>query len=230
MKLLFSPEFIAGCLLATALAGGPAFADDSPPAAQATHHRAFFGGERPSRDAREVANWIVDSADNLGLPFVIVDKIGARVFVFDAGGTIRGAAAALLGSARGDHTVPGIGDREYADMRPEERTTPAGRFVASRGINARGEDIVWVDYDSAVSLHRVVTSNRKERRLHRLATPTPLDNRISYGCINVPALFFDKVVKPAFLDTDGIVYVLPETKPARQVFGANTVQARAPGR
>jgi hypothetical protein len=157
---------------------------------------------------------------------VIVDKIDARIFVFDAGGRIQGAAPALLGSARGDDTVPGIGDREYADMPPETRTTPAGRFVAALGMDTRGEDVVWVDYDAAVSLHRVITTKPKERRLQRLATPTPLDNRISYGCINVPARFYENVVSPAFTGTDGIVYVLPETRPAREVFGSYVVEER----
>ena len=55
---------------------------------------------------------------------------------------------------------------------------------------------MWVDYDAAVSMHRVITSNPAERRLQRLASPTPKDNRISYGCINLPAAFFDKVLSP----------------------------------
>jgi hypothetical protein len=52
-------------------------------------------------------------------------------------------------------------------------------------------------------------------------------NRISYGCINVPAKFFDTVVSPAFTGTKGIVYVLPETRPRREIFGAYDVRERA---
>ena len=188
--------------------------------------RAVFARVKASRDARHIADWVVDSADNRGMPFVIVDKTDAKVFVFDAGGRILGAAPALLGLARGDDSVPGIGDREYADMPPETRTTPAGRFVAALGMNTRGEDVVWVDYDAAVDIHRVVTTNPKERRLQRLATPTPLDNRISYGCINVPKRFYEQVVQAAFTGTNGIVYVLPETRPAREVFGSYDVDER----
>jgi len=192
----------------------------------ATRLRADFGLERVSRDARDIADWVVASADNRGLPFVIVDKTDARVFVFDAGGRIQGAAPALLGAARGDDAVPGIGDRQYSEMPPKVRTTPAGRFVAGLGMSTRGEDVLWVDYQGAVSLHRVVTKNRKERRLQRLATATPLDNRISYGCINVPARFYETVVSPAFTGTDGIVYVLPETRPARAFFGSYDAAGR----
>ncbi len=188
--------------------------------------RAEFARIRAPRDVRQLADWVVDSGDNAGLPFVIVDKSNARVFVFDAGGRIQGAAPALLGVARGDHTVPGIGDRELSDMPPETRTTPAGRFVARRGMSTRGEDVVWVDYEAGVSLHRVITNRPEERRLQRLATPTPLDNRISYGCINVPARFYEHVVSPVFSGTDGIVYVLPETLSAREVFGSYDLEQR----
>ena len=77
---------------------------------------------------------------------------------------------------------------------------------------------MWVDYDAAVSMHRVLTTNPKERRLERLATPTPDDNRISYGCINVPVDFFEQYVAPAFDGHNAIIYVLPEVKPLEQVF------------
>ena len=60
----------------------------------------------------------------------------------------------------------------------------------------------------------------QERRLQRLNSPTPLDNRISYGCINVPPKFFKNVVHPAFTGTEGIVYVLPDTKSLKDVFTA----------
>lgn len=55
---------------------------------------------------------------------------------------------------------------------PHERTTPAGRFLAEAGRNADGDDIFWVDYDVAVSMHRVRAHVPAERRLQRLASPT----------------------------------------------------------
>ncbi len=182
--------------------------------------RANFKKEYPSHEARHVADWVVDSKNNSSLPFVIVDKVDAKVFVFHRDGDLRGAARVLLGLTRGDDSVPGIGDRKLSSIRPEERTTPAGRFVASLGYNLQGKEILWVDYVSAISLHRVVTTNPRERRLQRLASPTTVDKRITYGCINVPRMFFNNVVSPAFTGTDGIVYVLPETKSAREIFGS----------
>jgi hypothetical protein len=189
--------------------------------------RANFERELASRDARYVASWVVDSGDSKSMPFAIVDKTDAKVFVFDADGHLRGATVALLGLARGDGSVPGIGDRALSDIRPEERTTPAGRFVAELGRNLRRETTLWVDYDEGFAMHALRTVNPKERRPQRLATPTPLDNRISLGCIVVPVTFFENVVRPAFTGTNGIVYVLPETKLASEVFASYDVDERA---
>jgi hypothetical protein len=189
--------------------------------------RANFEQNEPSRDARHVADWVLDSGDNGGMPFVVIDKVDAKVFVFDALGQLRGAAPALLGLAIGDEAVPGIGQRKLSTIRPEERTTSAGRFVAAQDRNLQGKDILWIDYDSAISLHPVVTGTAKERRAERLASPSPLDNRVSYGCINVPVPFYKNVVGPAFSGTDGIVYVLPETRSVREVFGSYDVEERA---
>ena len=180
-----------------------------------------------SADVRALTRWIVASGDSAHLPFVIIDKIAATVFVFHPDGRLRGASPALLGLARGDDSVPGIGDRSLASIRPEERTTPAGRFVAAIGRNAHGQDVLWIDYEGAVSMHRVITGSPQDHRAQRLATPTPLDNRISYGCVNVPVKFYEGVVQPAFSGTNGIVYVLPETRSARAQFTAYDAYERA---
>ena len=186
--------------------------------------RANFERERASYDARYVADWVVDSGDNRRMPFVIVDKTEAKVFVFNADGRLRGASPALLGLAIGDYAVPGIGNRKLSSIRPEERTTPAGRFVAALGRNLHGKEILWVDYDGSVSMHPVVTNRPEERRAQRLASPTTLDKRISYGCINVPAKFYKNVVHTAFTGTNGIVYVLPEIRSVAEVFASYDVE------
>jgi len=112
-------------------------------------------------------------------------------------------------------------------VRPSERTTPAGRFVAQPGKNAGHEDVLWVDYDAAVSMHRVRATNPAEHRLERLASPTPKDNRISYGCINMPVKFFEQTLWPTFGKRGGIVYVLPEKKSLEQVFADQMRRAQA---
>jgi hypothetical protein len=164
-----------------------------------------------------MADWVSHSRDNGKNSFVIVDKKQAKVFLFDPAGTLRAATPALLGSAHGDHTVPGIGDKPLAQVKPEEKTTPAGRFIAEVGeSSSRGEDVVWVDYDAAVSMHRII---KVPERLKSLASPDVEDNRMSFGCINLPDAFYEKALRPA-VDKGTIIYVLPETKELRETFAS----------
>ena len=186
---------------------------------QQTPRQPDFAAQEASTDVHQMADWVMDHNDHQDMPFVIVDKVQARVFVFQPDGKLSGAAPALLGSAQGDDSVSGIGEREMSAILPHERTTPAGRFVSMPGFNSFGEDIVWVDYNAAVSLHRVRAKQPKEQRLQRLASVTPDDNRISYGCINLPTDFYNNVLKPALGTRRGVVYVLPETRPLQSVFG-----------
>ena len=186
-------------------------------------HRADFGGARPSADVRHIADWIAHSGDNGTLDFVIVDKKFAAVHVFGSDARLRASSPILLGSALGDMSAPDIGERPLNQVLPEERTTPAGRFMGERGRNARNEDVVWVDYDAAVSMHRVLTTNPAERRLERLATPTVDDNRISFGCINVPVAFYESSIRPLFAKTRALIYVLPDSLTPQQVFGSYAV-------
>ena len=195
----------------------------APPSASSLPRRADLGAADASADVRTIADWIAATDDAHGGPFVVVDKHYARLHVFDAQARLTASTPILLGGARGDDTVPGIGERPIELVKPEERTTPAGRFVAERGMNTRGEDVVWVDYDAAVSMHRVLTTDPAERRLERLATPTWEDNRISWGCINVPVAFYEAQLRPMFARRKAIVYILPEVKTLEQVFGIGRV-------
>jgi hypothetical protein len=124
----------------------------------------------------------------------------------------------LLGVGRGDTSPSGIGQRRLADIAPAERITPAGRFLASIGNDLGEGDILWIDYDNAISLHRVITGNIKDRRHERLASASADDNRISFGCINVPVQFFEGVILPLFNKANGVVYILPEATPLSEVF------------
>jgi hypothetical protein len=165
-----------------------------------------------------VFEWLVRARDNQDLPFMIIDKRRAHLWVFDRSARLQGDAPVLLGMAHGDHTAPGVGDKELSQIAFDDRTTPAGRFVAEAGMNARGEDVVWIDYDSGVSMHRVITANAMERRAERLATPTPDDNRVSFGCINVPKVFYEATMSATVKGGKSVVYILPDSLPVQSVF------------
>ena len=177
-----------------------------------------FAAERASADARYAAAWVLAGADNQNLPFAVVDKRDARIYVFEADGRLVGAAAVLLGITPGDFSV-GI-DRAPASLSLAERTTPAGRFEARPGRNDKGEDIVWIDYAASLALHRLRPAPVQERRPARLDSPTPDDNRISAGCVIVPVAFYEAVVAPTLGSNRSMIYVLPESHSARGMFEA----------
>ncbi len=193
-------------------------------AALSTVSSQDFGSMPASTEIRQMKQWVTDSGDNDRLPFILVDKVNARVYVFNSAGQLQGMAAALLGMARGDHSPPDIGDRSLSEVAVQDRITPAGRFVSSLSYDMNDKQILVVDDAQALSLHAVVKGIPAERRAERLQSDTPLDNRISFGCINVPVQFFKNIVSPAFTRTNGIVYILPETSPLQTLFGIGKLQ------
>ncbi len=172
-----------------------------------------------SNNVVDVAGWVLGTGDNRGLPFAIIDKEAAQVLIFDAEGKLQGLAPALLGSAVGDDSAPGVGDRELKDIPANDRTTPAGRFLAGYGPAAGGKTVLWVDYATAISIHPLPkTSPKKEKRKDRLASATADDNRITHGCINVSVAFYNKIVKPTFGKQGGVFYVLPDSSSVQTAF------------
>lgn len=180
--------------------------------------KAEFGTVKPTSAVRRMANWVVRRQDNGWAPFLIIDKRDARLYVFKPNGRLAEATPVLLGSAMGDDSFPGVGDIPVLEVQPHQRTTPAGRFVTQPGVDLEREDIVWVDYDAAVAIHRAIDKVRAEQRPERLASASPTDNRISFGCINVPVDFYDRQIAPVFGRRKAVAYILPEVKTFAQTF------------
>jgi hypothetical protein len=221
--------FVGATLLAGCGRHGQAPAPSPSAQAPAAERHADFAGEPHSDVAGRVADWVVASADAHGQSFAVIDKVAARLYVFGSHGRLAGAAPVLLGAATGDDTFPGVGDKPLAALRPEERTTPAGRFAATHGTNLRQEHVLWIDYDAAVSMHPVLTTNPAEHRLERLDSRDPQDHRISSGCVNVPTRFFETVVLPTLAQPHPLIYVLPEVRPLARVFPGAAAATRTAG-
>lgn len=204
-----------------AAAAGMWLALGSMPVLAQSPGKPDFGAQRASDDARFVADWVMDSADHHGMPFAVIDKKDARIYIFESGGRLYGSAPALLGQAIGDDSAPDVGAHTQAgDVPMLERTTPAGRFISRPGRNLDGEHVVWVDYAAALAIHRLRPGASFRSREARLASATSEDNRASLGCVVVPGAFYDQVVQPVLGHTRAVVYVLPETRPVSDVFGA----------
>ncbi|MNV24138.1 hypothetical protein D3C71_1151880 [compost metagenome] len=77
--------------------------------------------------------------------------------------------------------------------------------------------MLWVDYESAVSIHPTATGVPKEKRAERLASPTPDDNRVTHGCINVSPAFYEQIVRTTF-ERGGVFYILPDADSLADTF------------
>lgn len=62
-----------------------------------------------------------------------------------------------------------------------------------------------------------------------MLSATSDDNRITFGCINVPRAFYSKSLGPLFRKRGGYVYVLPDTRPLEEIFPRLRVQAVSNG-
>ena len=122
-----------------------------------------------------------------------------------------------IGSAVGDHTAPGVAGLALREIPGRDRTTPAGRFVGGYGPSIDAGRVLWVDHESAVSIHPTATGVPVERRVERLASPTPDDNRITHGCINVSPEFYEQVMRTTF-ERGGVFYILPDKKSLADTF------------
>ncbi|MGH8054573.1 MAG: hypothetical protein ACREP4_11715 [Stenotrophomonas sp.] len=174
-------------------------------------------GQDVSDTVIELAGWVVASKDNQGYPFAIMDKAAAQILVFSGDGRLRGATPGLFGSAIGDHTAPGVAGLALREIPGRDRTTPSGRFIGGFGPSLDAGRVLWVDYDSAVSIHPTATGVPAERRTERLASPSPDDNRVTHGCINISPGFYEQVVAPTF-ERGGVFYILPDKDSLAKTF------------
>ncbi|MGX0586003.1 hypothetical protein ACUXPF_002595 [Sphingomonas sanguinis] len=220
MKFLMAP--LAGLALLF-----PSVADArraEPPKASARKSKPKAQAEpapvlTPSASAQRVIDWVASSQDNRGLPWAVVDKVNATLFLFASDGKQMAAVPVLIGIMPGDDASPGVGTKTLASLGPAEKTTPAGRYLAKFGLPVAGERVLWVDYATSVALHPIPKdAGAREKRRERMLSPTPDDNRITFGCINVPQAFYTRQLRPTFRKKGGYVYILPDTKPIDDVF------------
>lgn len=197
-------------------AGGTVFARDAT--ANTTLKRAESLGEPVTDDARKIADWAVHTGDHKGLPFIIVDKLYAKAYAFDPSGRLISATPVLIGMGVGDTFPAGVLDMNMHQTLPSQRITPAGRFFAEEDRNLKGQPVLWVDYDAGIAIHKLSPKKTAQRRHERMASPYPADHRITFGCINVPPAWYEKVVTRHFGRKGGIVYVLPDQAPLNAVF------------
>lgn len=168
-----------------------------------------------SETANVVNSWVTQTKDNAGQKYVIADKASGEIHIMDAKGNVLASAPALYGKKVGDGMTVG--------------ETPAGIFTLTQesAPQSYGGDIQhFADAPNGdiYAIHRVLTGNPKQNRLGRLASKTADDNRVSLGCINIPAAVYDQHLSSGF---KGKLYIIPDQKELGSVFkGIEEIQAK----
>lgn len=173
-------------------------------------------GKSIPADVVKTAQWALDTKDTEGYPFIVTDKVGAAMYFFDENGVLLKKSPVLVGKNVGDF----IGNTDAG------RITPSGRFEIAPETDATygnvfsvmGTDMVDSETGDLVevAIHRLALHDPSENRPQRIATKTPLDNRISWGCLNLDNKVMDWAVRNYPLG--GVIYILPETAKGRSAF------------
>ena len=180
-----------------------------------------------SPEVLDTVQWVAASKDNAGLPFVVVDKVNARVYAFTPHAQLKATSPVLLGAGAGDKVLVSP-DSPMSAIPPQKRITPAGRYPSKLVKDNHGKVVLLVDGPNLITMHVVVKGTPVQRRAERLSSVASDDNRVSYGCINVPPAFFATVLDPDFRPKQGIVYILPEKTTPAQLFGFQPRAVAAP--
>jgi N12 class adenine-specific DNA methylase len=198
------------------LPAAPAISYMEAPPAAAPAKTADFNGENAPADVVKTANWVVQAGNNEGKPFVIADKRNGALFTFDKTGTLDSKTPALFGKEIGDIANPNAAMEDAS-----AKVTPSGRFygeVVADEEYGKTVDFYSSNKDWNIAIHKVYLGDPSERRATRLTSESATDNRISYGCINLPESGMKSLLRN-FKDTQGgYVYVLPETPKGRAAF------------
>lgn len=115
---------------------------------------------------------------------VVLDKANAELLVIDRGQVVM-RSPALYGRGQGE------------DERADGRATPSGVFALREYSDPKydgGRVLAFLCHPNACYvIHPTWHGKPSERRDERLATPTPDDNTVSNGCINVPYEFYQRM-------------------------------------
>jgi hypothetical protein len=167
--------------------------------------------DAPPPATLQLARRVLASADHGGLPFAVVDKRAATLTIFRGDGRLVGTTPVLLGQTAGDLARPGVGARTQSGrLRSGDRVTAAGRFGSEPGHNLAGEAVVWIDYESALAIHRLRPDSSQYDRALRLTSTDAQARRVSAGCVVVPVAFYEAVVAPVLGRSRAVIYVMAE--------------------
>lgn len=119
-------------------------------------------------------------------PTIIGDKQGGVLYVYIPTRHLLLHTPALYGKTKSD---------SYRSDK-NERITPSGEFVGQKYFSSylQSPIIVFQEGKTLLAIHSVWLGQPIQGRMYRLSTESPLDNRITNGCINVYPEFYHNVL------------------------------------
>lgn len=173
-----------------------------------------------SDSAKSVATHTLNTGN--GKAFLVVDKPNAMLYAFSADGALLNKTPVLTGKSIADVAPESATGKNLDNYTDAEKVTPAGKFTGKFTYSADYGSIIALDEtndgSSLIAVHRTYLGTPSENRAGRLASPTTADNRISYGCVNVPSAFYDSVIAPNYVGESQVI-VMPDKSDAKKFFG-----------
>ena len=193
-------SFVAAVSMALAIHLGSNVIISQP--AEAANLAPQAGEVVMSSAAKASLDHIIETNNNEGRPFVIADKKAGKLYLMNADGKVVDVTPALFGKTPSDaaKTTGATGAGKYDLTYNRDIRLPSGYegSVQSFDTGKNGEQF---------AIHRVIDVKGQNRQ-SRLDSATARDNRITLGCINVPAEFYNQYLND---ELGAVLYVLPET-------------------
>lgn len=164
--------------------------------------------DESNSDAGLVYKYVMESQDNDVSPFIIVSKREGVLRMYDKDGKLLHKTNVLLGKDYGDEIKDRKQTLDEILAGSKEKITTSGRFETKTTKSGEYGRVVATDdlENYRIAIHRVCLKFAHEKRAQRLAGVG--SNRISFGCINVPATSSDYVNNT--FENGGVVYVTPD--------------------
>jgi len=162
------------------------------------------------------------AARNHDQNFLMVDKLHALLFYFKNGQPIY-SDPVLTGASTADRFTPDILAKSFSEpLTQSQKITPAGRYTVTRdydplyGIIFEINEIHGKDWSLAI--HTVYLGLPHEKRRERLQSPSPHDNLVTYGCMNIDADGIRFLARHLPKKGKTPLYILPRDESATATF------------
>lgn len=155
------------------------------------------------------------ACDSIKESYLMIDKPTATMYVIGENKNLIASFPILLGKTKGE--TPNMADA-YSDV-ASNATTPAGKFKLGKMADSQNvikEDsilykgrIISILGTNDIALHSTYPGEFT-KRTQALNTPTTIDNRMSWGCINISPNNFNKIIKPNFNKGNQWIFITPD--------------------